>query len=298
MKKLIIAVIACFSFGCRNIVTEFLPSRNYFTRISEEKFSITGSVITGGWGIENNSFKQISFYVPGRPYLTYLYYSGRNQAPLEDKFLTVNGRQILGKLIYGEIPGNPPPELQYIFTVRYDVTPFVKKGDNDLKVWGFDAFHNDGLGLAAIYQDAGGVKNKIILKDGLGFFWAGIENKKKQNSHLVEFKIDPGLKKREARVFMMFAGGAPSPRDDRIWFLASDKKVEQSIISKGKVLFENEISSKNGKEWDLIDFNFPIDKDIKYIYFQVESPQITASPNKGDSLNFVSIGLELPAEDK
>ncbi|MDP8233984.1 MAG: hypothetical protein P9M06_04190 [Candidatus Saelkia tenebricola] len=298
MKQIIIVVIFSLFLGCKSITTVSHQDRNHFSRTGIEQFCINGTVLVEGWGIDQKSHQEISFLVPGEPYAAYLYWAGRNQTPLEDDFLYIDGKQIKGELIYGEIPGNPPLEIQYIFTMRYDVSSFVKKGVNDFKVWGFDAFHNSGLGLVVLYQDNREIKNRIVLKNGLGFFWAGLEKEENKNSSLIEFKIEPDLKDRDVRVFMMFAGGAPSPRDEKIWFLTSDKKVEDAIISKGEVLFENQIESKQGGEWDLIDFEVAVPEGAKYIYFQVESPQDTSSPDHGDSLNFVLSGVELTLQDK
>lgn len=292
MKKIILILLLFIPLGCSYILTGIFPSKCYLQRAREEIYFVDGTVLALGWGLDNKASKVISFSLPGGPELAYLYWAGRNQTPLEDSYLFINGRRVKGSLIYAETPGAPPPEIQYIFTVRYEITPFVKKGSNEFKIWGFDAYQNDGLGLIVIYRNQA-AKKKIILKDGLGFFWAGL--KEKRNSKVLEFLLLPESK--EARIIMMFAGGAPSPRDDKIYCLTSEKKIDAEIISKGEVLFENCIESKQGKEWDCIDFEINVPQEAKYLYLQVESPQETATPHKGDSLNFVLALMEQTFED-
>jgi len=260
--------------------------------IPEKTYILQGSFLIKGWGLENRTHKEVFFQIPEKPLVCYLYWAGRNQTFVEDPFLFINGKKVRGHLIYEEMPGAPPPEIQYIFTLRYDITKFVHKGKNKLLIWGFDVYKNEGLGILAIYEHKNIGWRKIKIKEGLGFFWAGLPEPQKQNSRLVEFKLT-NPETTVVRIGLMFAGGEPSPRDDNIWMLASEKRLNlNSIIGRGEIIFKNALNSEAGKQWDCLDFNYQCGPDKKYLYLQVESPQNTSSPHKGDSLNFILAVLE------
>jgi hypothetical protein len=293
IKKFLVVAIIFFQ-GCATLIRTYLP-KNYSTQIGTQVYKIKGSVIAKGYGLMNKSNQEINIIVPGVPKKAFLYWAGRNQEPLGEEFLFLNGKKIRCSLIYGEKPGAPPPEIQYIFTYRADITRFIKKGRNNLKVWGFNAYCNEGMGIVVIYKDESLPLKEVMIKEGMGFFWAGLENKDKRNSKLVSYDFKPSYKERAARMIFMVAGGEPSPRDDYIWDLITKDEIKgKNIISKGKILFKNAIESRNGKQWDTLDFNLPILVDSRHLYFQIESPIKTASIYQGDSLNFVASILELP----
>ncbi|MDP8253941.1 MAG: hypothetical protein P9X27_06060 [Candidatus Kaelpia aquatica] len=289
MRIFLTFVLLFFAAGCRSLF-----QNNYLFKIQQEEFFLQGSVLVKGWGIADSCFKNISFEIPGEPYKAFLYYAGRNSGFLEDKSLYIEGQIISGRLIYAENVNRDPAYNRYVYTLRYDITPFVKRGENNLEIWGFESFLNEGLGVVILYEDSSERLKRVVLKSGLGFFWSGLEDEERRDSPMVEFKIKPNEISEEARVFMFFAGGSESPRDERVWFKGSLVKLNSSIISDSELLFENQIASYDGGDWDSLDFKLPLKKEDKFIYFQIESLDFTASEHNGDSLNFVLTGLEIP----
>lgn len=291
MRGVIPFTVLFFIWGCVSYRVPIL-SEEVEGKVFGKTYLVQGAFLIQGWGLEDRSRKEIFFEIPGKPLFCYLYWAGRNQTSVEDPFLFINGEKVRGYLIYGEIPGVPPPEIQYIFTLKYDITKFVQEGENQLLIWGFDAYKNEGLGILVIYEDEKLGWRRITVREGLGFFWAGVPDPQKQNSKLLEFKLF-NAEITVVRIGLMFAGGEPSPRDDNIWVLASERRLNlKSIIDCGEVIFKNAINSEAGEQWDYLDFNYQCGQEKEYIYLQIESPQETLSPHKGDSLNFILAVLE------
>ncbi|MDP8217020.1 MAG: hypothetical protein P9L98_06910 [Candidatus Kaelpia imicola] len=289
MRIFLTSALLFFTIGCRSLF-----QNDYLFKIQQEEFFLQGSVLVKGWGIADSCFKNISFEIPGKPYKAFLYYAGRNSGHLEDKSLYIEGKIVSGRLIYAENVNKDPAYNRYVHTLRYDVTSFVKRGENNLEIWGFESFINEGLGIVILYEDSNESFKRVVLKSGLGFFWSGLEGEERDDSPIVEFKVKSGETPKEVRAFMFFAGGSDSPRDERVWFRRSSVKLNSSIIANSELLFENQIASYSGREWDSLDFKLPLKEEDKFVYFQIESLDFTASEHNGDSLNFILLGLEIP----
>jgi hypothetical protein len=289
VKIFFISFFIFLSLGCRSII-----NRNYIFKPREQEFLLEGSLILKGYGIKENCFKDIDFYLPGEPYKAFLYRGGRNSIPLKDRHLYIEGKAVLGELIYAEDVNRDPAYNRYVYTLCYDITSFVKREHNHLKIWGFSSFSNEGLGLAVLYRDEKENLKRIVLHSGLGFFWSGLEDLKRHNSPLIELDINPEKASKEARIFMFLAGGSESPRDENVWIKRSPVRLSSSIISASELLFENEIASKDGPEWDSLEFNLSFKEEERFLYIEIESLDFTLSEHNGDSLNFVLLGAEIP----
>lgn len=269
----------------------------YNTEIESHVYNIKGGVKIYNFGLADKNHQKLSFNVPGEPYECFLYWAGRSYGPLEDDFLVIDGKKVKCDLIYGEKPGAPPAEIQYIFTYKKEITGLVKEGKNEFSVWGFDAYENEGMSIVVLYKDEKSELKKIELKEGMGFFWSELD-KEKKNSELLSYDFKPSGKARKARLNLLIAGGGPSPRNDNVWTLVKKEKIKgKNIIGEGQIIFKNEINSNILKKWDELSKSIIIPAESQHLYVQIESPEDTPSEHNGDSANFVVSLFELPLKE-
>jgi hypothetical protein len=253
--------------------------------VAPEGFAgVTGqNLATGGVGLVGGSGSfdvTVPVGAPSEILSATFYYNG--SGPGSDDTVIINGDEYVATLV---------GTILDAYWYKLDGMALVSPGPNSFDVSGisFGGEHNDGIGLAVVYEDvASDVQMVRILELTDYFYWNSVQ----PNSMVHNFTVTPSDMDRDVECVFMVGDCTPA-RPDGVWYHSGVGAAHPGDIVGGPFPhMDNVLNSVNGPEWDIFTIPSTVPADAGHFAFQVESP----AAGNGDSglISFAALLLSEP----
>lgn len=233
----------------------------------------------------------IDITVPGTPVQALLYWEVQKKGPIAaTEQYTVAGTPVTGTLI-----GGPTTFFSgYQTTVyRADVTSLVSSGVNSLLVTpiapGVPVNRiNDGAGLLVIYED--GTEAEIGIVDGADVAFINAPDLPREVTIPRTFTFTPEPVDRQADLTIFTASVSDDVDGPPLRPTSISVEADGTVV----VVFDNELDSNDGYEWDTFTPSIPVPAGVGSITVEVQSEDNLDTGNLPASLIWIAAGLAVP----